>query len=219
MKNLGFIILGPPGAGKGTQAEILSQKLNIKKISTGDILREAVSEGTELGKLAEKYMNRGELVPDDVMLTLIEETLKNSHGFILDGFPRTIIQAEGLDRILQKLGLELKVVFFLDVPDEEIVRRLSSRRSCVNCSAVYNMITSPPKNDEICDKCGTKLVIRSDDKPETIKKRLDVYRKQTAPLIDYYRRKGILKEISGTGNLQGVAEKLLSMLHYDSHKN
>jgi len=212
MKNSGLIILGPPGAGKGTQAEILSKRLNIPKISTGDILREAVTEGSELGKMAEKYMNRGELVPDDVMLALIEESLKNSNGFILDGFPRTISQAKGLDKILKKLGLELKLVFLLDVPDEEIVKRLSSRRTCVNCGAVYNMITSPPKDDEICDKCGAKLVIRSDDKPETIRKRLDVYRKQTAPLIDYYRDRGILKEITGTGNLQDVAEKLISLL-------
>jgi adenylate kinase len=213
MRNTGFIILGPPGAGKGTQAEILSQRLNLLKVSTGDILREAVSKGTELGKLAESYMNRGELVPDDIMLSLVEETLKGKDGFILDGFPRTINQAKGLEDILRKLGMEIKAVILLDVSDEEIVRRLSSRRVCIKCGAVYNMITSPPKIEGVCDRCGSELVIRSDDEPDTIRKRLEVYRRETAPLIDYYRKKGLLKEVNGTGDLKEVTEKLVALLN------
>ncbi len=209
MAILNFVFLGPPGAGKGTQAEIIAKKHGLVKISTGDILREAVKNGTELGKLADGYMKRGELVPDEIMLGLIEEQLANiDKGFILDGFPRTVKQAEGLDELLQKKQLPLKAVILLDVPDEEIVKRLSARRVCPNCGAVYNLLYNPPKNDEICDVCGTKLVQRKDDNPETIKRRLDVYHKQTAPLIDYYRAKELLVKIDGTGKPEAITEAI-----------
>ena len=209
MAVLNFVFLGPPGAGKGTQAEIIAKKHGLVKISTGDILREAVKNGTELGKLADGYMKRGELVPDEIMLGLIEEELeKVDKGFILDGFPRTVKQAEGLDELLMKKNLSLKSVILLDVPDEEIVKRLSARRVCPNCGAVYNMIYNPPKNDEICDVCGTKLVQRKDDNPETIKRRLAVYREQTAPLIDYYNNKGLLVKINGTGKPEEITRAI-----------
>ncbi len=209
MAVLNFVFLGPPGAGKGTQAEIIAKKHGLVKISTGDILREAVKKGTELGKLADGYMKRGELVPDEIMLGLIEEELeKIDKGFILDGFPRTVKQAEGLDELLAKKNLPLKAVILLDVPDDEIIKRLSARRVCPNCGAVYNLIFNPPKNDEICDVCGTKLVQRKDDNPETIKRRLDVYREQTAPLIGYYREKGLLVEIDGTGDPEKITRAI-----------
>ncbi len=209
MAILNFVFLGPPGAGKGTQAEIIAKKHGLVKISTGDILREAVKNGTELGKLADGYMKRGELVPDEIMLGLIEEQLANiDKGFILDGFPRTVKQAEGLDELLQKKHLPLKAVILLDVPDEEIIKRLSARRVCPNCGAVYNLLYNPPKNDEICDVCGTKLVQRKDDNPETIKRRLDVYHEQTAPLIDYYQAKGLLVKVDGTGKPEQITEAI-----------
>ncbi len=209
MAVLNFVFLGPPGAGKGTQAEIIAKKHGLVKISTGDILREAVKNGTELGKIADGYMKRGELVPDEIMLGLIEEQLeKIDKGFILDGFPRTVKQAEGLDELLARKNLPLKAVILLDVPDEEIIKRLSARRVCPNCGAVYNMIYNPPKNDEICDVCGTKLVQRKDDNPETIKRRLDVYREQTAPLIGYYKEKGLLVEIDGTGDPEKITRAI-----------
>ncbi len=209
MAVLNFIFLGPPGAGKGTQAEIIAKKHGLVKISTGDILREAVKNGTELGKLADGYMKAGELVPDEIMLGLIEEQLeKIDKGFILDGFPRTVKQAEGLDELLKKKNMPLKAVILLDVPDEEIVKRLSARRVCPNCGAVYNMIYNPPKNDEICDVCGTKLVQRKDDNPETIKRRLAVYHEQTAPLIDYYKEKGLLVRIDGTGEPEKITRAI-----------
>ncbi len=209
MAVLNFIFLGPPGAGKGTQAEIIAKKHGLVKISTGDILREAVKNGTELGKIADGYMKKGELVPDEIMLGLIEEQLeKIDRGFILDGFPRTVKQAVGLDELLARKRLPLKAVILLDVPDEEIVKRLSARRICPNCGAVYNMIYNPPRNDEICDVCGTKLVQRKDDNPETIRRRLDVYRERTAPLIGYYREKGLLVEVDGTGDPEKITSAI-----------
>ncbi len=209
MAVLNFVFLGPPGAGKGTQADIIAKKHGLVKISTGDILRAAVKNGTELGKLADEYMKRGELVPDEVMLGLIEEQLADiDRGFILDGFPRTVKQAEGLDELLKKKNLPLKAVILLDVPDDEIVKRLSARRVCPNCGAVYNLLFNPPKEDEICDICGTKLIQRKDDNPETIKRRLDVYREQTSPLIDYYQAKGLLVKIDGTGKPERITEAI-----------
>lgn len=214
MAILNFVFLGPPGAGKGTQAEIIAKRHGLVKISTGDILREAVKNGTELGKLADGYMKRGELVPDEIMLGLIEEQLANiDKGFILDGFPRTVKQAERFDELLERKNLPLKAVILLDVPDEEIIKRLSARRVCPNCGAVYNLLFTPPKNDEICDVCGTKLVQRKDDNPETIKRRLDVYREQTAPLIDYYQEKGLLVKIDGTGKPEKITEAIEEVFH------
>lgn len=207
------IFLGPPGAGKGTQADILARHTGATKVATGDILREAVARRTELGKIAEGYMKRGELVPDDIMLGIVEETLKElPDGFILDGFPRTLPQAQGLDQVLEKLGVHLDAVVSLVVPDEEIVRRLSARRVCPKCQATYNLLTQPPKEDEICDQCGTPLVRRPDDEPQTIRRRLEVYRAQTEPLIGYYRGKGLLVEVDGVGPTDEVARRIRAAL-------
>lgn len=209
------IFLGPPGAGKGTQADILARHTGASKIATGDILREAVARGTELGRVAEGYMKRGELVPDEIMLGIVEETLKQlDDGFILDGFPRTLPQARGLDQTLEKLGLQLDAVILLSVPDEEIVRRLSARRICPNCKATYNLLTQPPKRDEICDQCGTPLVRRPDDEPETIRRRLEVYRAQTEPLIEYYREKGLLIEVDGVGSTEEIARRIQAVIQH-----
>ena len=210
MTQLNLVFLGPPGAGKGTQAQRISKKFGLKWISTGDMLRQAIKEGSELGKQAEKYMKKGELVPDEIVLGLLEQLLAtlNNTGFILDGFPRTVPQAEKLDRVLEAKSLMLNGAVFIDVPDKEIIKRLSARRICPNCGAVYNMIYNPPKNDEKCDICGTPLIKRDDDKPETIQKRLKVYRNHTAPLLDYYKTKGILIRIDGTGTLDEITARI-----------
>ncbi len=206
MNTLNLVFLGPPGAGKGTQAERISERFGLKRITPGDILRKEVEMGTRLGKEAEGYMKRGELVPDDLVLEIIGSELERvGQGFILDGFPRTVTQARGLERILESRKWPLHAVIFLDVPDEEIVRRLSARRVCPSCGAIYNMITSPPRNNETCDRCGAHLVRRGDDEPETIRKRLEVYTKETAPLIDYYEKKGLLIRIDGARSLDEVA--------------
>ncbi len=205
MKTLNLVFLGPPGAGKGTQAQRISEKLGLKRITPGDILRKEVEKGTRLGKEVAGYMEKGELVPDEMVLEIIGEELERvGQGFILDGFPRTVAQAKGLDRILESRSWLLHAVVFLDVPDDEIVRRLSARRVCPSCGAVYNMITSPPRNNETCDRCGAHLVRRGDDEPETIRKRLEVYTKETAPLIDYYEKKGLLVRIDGARSLDEV---------------
>ncbi len=205
MKTLNLVFLGPPGAGKGTQAQRISEKLGLKRITPGDILRKEVEKGTRLGKEVAGYMEKGELVPDEMVLEIIGEELERvGQGFILDGFPRTVAQAKGLDRILESRKWLLHAVVFLDVPDDEIVKRLSARRVCPSCGAVYNMITSPPRNNETCDRCGAHLVRRGDDEPETIRKRLEVYTKETAPLIDYYEKKGLLVRIDGARSLDEV---------------
>ncbi len=213
MERIAVIFLGPPGSGKGTQAQKLSAEYGFKHISTGDILREAVRKGTELGKLAKSYMDRGELVPDDVMIGLIEDVLRNCENLvIMDGFPRTLPQAEAFDKLLDRLNFELRKVVLFDVPDDEIVKRLSARRVCPKCGAVYNMLYHPPKNDEICDVCGTKLIQRDDDRPETIRRRLEVYRRDTEPLIDYYRRKGLLAVVDGTGKVDEITGRIVQVL-------
>ena len=217
MKILNLVFLGPPGAGKGTQAQRISEKFGLKRITPGDILRKEVEKGTRLGKEVAGYMEKGELVPDEMVLEIIGEELERvGQGFILDGFPRTVAQAKGLDRILESGRLPLHAVVFLDVPDDEIVRRLSARRVCPSCGAVYNMITSPPRNNETCDRCGTHLVRRGDDEPETIRTRLEIYTKETAPLIDYYEKKGLLVRIDGARPLDEVTsliEKALEGLN------
>jgi adenylate kinase len=210
-----LILLGPPGVGKGTQAKLLSQHYDIPQISTGDLLREAVSEGTELGKQAKKYMDQGDLVPDDVILGMVEETLQSdkcSDGFILDGFPRTVPQAEGLTAILKKLGLQLDGVVSLEVDDQVVIDRLSVRRTCVNCGAIYNVKTNPPEEEGVCDKCGGELILRDDDQPETIKNRLDVYKKQTEPLVDYYDNKGLLVSIDGSKGIDEIQNEIKQKL-------
>lgn len=203
---LRVVFLGPPGAGKGTQAGFLQKKYGACQISTGDILRKAVRDQTPLGGRAAEYIDKGALVPDDVMLELIAERLRaeGRNGFILDGFPRTVAQANGLDRILEDLGFKLDCVFSLRVPRGIIVRRLAGRRTCKRCGALYHAEFGPPKHEGVCDRCGGELYQREDDREETVVARLDVYETQTAPLIDYYRKRGLLKEIDGVGSVERV---------------
>lgn len=210
-----LVLLGAPGAGKGTQAKKLIDKYGIPQISTGDILRKNVSEGTPLGKEAKSYMDRGELVPDKVVLGLIEDRLKQSDcrkGFILDGFPRNTAQAETLDGMLKKLNIPLDSALSVDVPKDDLMKRLTGRRTCKKCQQMYNIYFSPPKKNGVCDKCGGELFQRDDDKEETIKRRLDVYDAQTAPLIDYYRKSGILKSVTGVGSIDEIFGKVCAAL-------
>lgn len=210
-----LVLLGAPGAGKGTQAKKLIEKYGIPQISTGDILRKAVADGTPLGKEAKSYMDRGELVPDKVVIGLIEERLKEGDtqkGYILDGFPRNTAQAETLDRLLNDLGMSLDFALSVDVPREDLLKRLTGRRTCKNCQQMYNIYYSPPRKDGICDKCGGALFQRDDDKEETIRRRLDVYDAQTAPLIDYYKKKGILKSVMGVGSIEEIFGRVCAIL-------
>lgn len=208
------VFLGPPGAGKGTQAGFLQKKYGACQISTGDILRKAVQDQTPLGKRAAGYIDKGALVPDDVMLELIAERLREEgrSGFILDGFPRTVAQASGLDAILKDMGFKLDCVFSLQVPHGVIVRRLAGRRTCERCGALYHGEFGPPKREGVCDRCGGGLYQREDDREETVAARLDVYETQTAPLIDYYRKRGLFKEIDGVGGVEGVHGRVLQAL-------
>ena len=192
---MNLLLLGAPGAGKGTQGALLARRYGIRKISTGDLLREAVAKGTPLGQTAKSYMDAGELVPDEVMLGLIREELtakgsdpEAARGFILDGFPRTLRQAEGLDRLLDEIGRPLDAVVVVSVPDDVLIRRLSGRRTCARCGAVYNVFLDPPEVPGICDRCGGELVERADDAAATVRRRLEVYREMTEPLIAYYER-------------------------------
>ena len=192
-----IIMLGAPGTGKGTVAGLLQEKLGIKQVSTGDIFRKNIKEQTELGKLAEKYITIGQLVPDDVTVKVVEERLNEpdvENGIILDGFPRTVKQAEELDKILATKGKKVDRVINLTTPDEEIIERIVNRRICSNqeCKAVYNLILNPPKKDGICDKCGSELITRKDDTEETVKARLKTYFEQTSPLVEYYQKQGVL---------------------------
>ncbi len=207
-----LILLGPPGAGKGTQAVRLVNHFGIPQISTGDILRKAVKDGTELGTLAKGYMDRGELVPDEVVVGIIRERIAEpdcERGYILDGFPRTIAQAEALDEMLKKLKGGIDHVVNIAVGDEEIIKRLTGRRTCSSCGAGYHILFDPPKKEGVCDKCGGKLIQRDDDQEETIRARLRVYRQQTEPLIAYYKRKGLLRTIPGVGNMEEIFEAIL----------
>ena len=200
-----IVLLGPPGAGKGTQAEILCDRLGFVSLSTGDMLREAVRNGTELGKKAKEYMDAGGLVPNDVIIGMMKEKIDGLDGaFLLDGFPRTIEQADALGEIL-----DVDMALNIDVPDEILVQRLTQRRSCPDCKAVYNLSNKPPKKESICDKCGAQLYQRDDDKEETVKNRLDVYRKNTFPLIDYYQKKGKLVTVKGDeGSIEDIFKKI-----------
>jgi adenylate kinase len=210
-----LVLLGAPGAGKGTQAKKLIEKYGIPQISTGDILRKAVADGTPLGKEAKVIMDKGELVPDKIVLGLVEERVKQADckkGFILDGFPRNTAQAEALDKLLNNMGMPLDSALSVDVPKEDLMKRLTGRRTCKKCQQMYNVYYSPPKKDAICDKCGGELFQRDDDKEETIKKRLDVYDAQTAPLIDYYKKKGILKSVMGVGSIDEIFNKVCTVL-------
>jgi adenylate kinase len=194
-------MLGAPGAGKGTQAKMIADKYGIPHVSTGDIFRANIKEGTPLGMEAKGYMDKGQLVPDELTVRILldrvaQEDCKN--GYVLDGFPRTIPQAEVLDAELTKLGDAIDYAINVDVPDENIVRRMSGRRACVSCGATYHIVHIPPKKEGICDKCGAELILRDDDKEETVKNRLSVYHAQTQPLIDFYTKKGVLKTVDGT---------------------
>ncbi|MDP2167524.1 MAG: adenylate kinase [Thermodesulfovibrionales bacterium] len=202
-----LVLLGAPGAGKGTQAKKLIEKYGIPQISTGDILRQNVAEGTPLGKEAKGYMNAGKLVPDEVVLGLVKDRLKKDDckkGYILDGFPRNTAQAEALDKILDSLGISLTGAISVDVPLGDLMKRLTGRRTCKGCGQMYNIYFSTAKKEGVCDKCGGALYQRDDDKEETIKKRLDEYEAKTAPLIGYYKNKGILKSIAGTGGIDDI---------------
>jgi adenylate kinase len=207
---LNLIIFGPPGAGKGTQAAQISEKYNIPHISTGDMLRNAVKEGSELGKLAKSYMDKGELVPDSVVIGIIKDRIikpDSRNGFLLDGFPRTIPQAEALDKMLDR---ERKIdgVITIEVDDEEIVKRISGRRLCEKCGAMYHVIYDPPTNMGYCNKCGGGLYTRDDDGEDIIRTRLAVYRRQTEPLKQYYKKTGVLKRVDGLGMIEEVFERV-----------
>ena len=196
-----IVMLGAPGAGKGTQAKMIAEQYGIPHVSTGDIFRMNIKNGTELGKEAKTYMDKGELVPDELTVRILldrvaQEDCKN--GYVLDGFPRTIPQAEVLDAELTKLGDAIDYAINVDVPDENIIRRMSGRRACVSCGATYHIVHIPPKKEGICDKCGAELILRDDDKEETVKNRLNIYHAQTQPLIDFYTNKGVLKTVDGT---------------------
>lgn len=210
-----IIMLGAPGAGKGTQAKQIADKYGIPHISTGDIFRANIKDGTELGKKAKTYMDQGLLVPDELVCELVvdrilQEDCKN--GFVLDGFPRTIPQAEALTDALQKIGSSMDFALNIDVPDENIIDRMSGRRACLNCGATYHVVTIPPKKEGICDVCGSELVLRDDDQPETVKKRLDVYHEQTQPLIDYYKKQNILKSVNGMEPMETVFANIVAIL-------
>jgi adenylate kinase len=210
-----LVLLGAPGGGKGTQAKKLVDKYGIPQISTGDILRAAVAKGTPLGKEAKSYMDKGELVPDSVVIGLVKERIAQDDckkGYILDGFPRNTAQSETLDKVLAGMGSPLDTALLIDVDKDVLMKRLTGRRTCKNCQQMYNVYFSPPKKEGICDKCGGELFQRDDDKEATIKKRLDVYDAQTAPLIDYYKKKGILKSIAGTGSINEIFDKVCKIL-------
>ena len=210
-----IIMLGAPGAGKGTQAKQIAAKYSIPHISTGDIFRANIKNGTELGRKAKEYMDQGLLVPDELTCDLVMDRIAQDdakNGFVLDGFPRTIPQAEALDAALTKIGQKMDYAIDVDVPDENIINRMSGRRACLNCGATYHIVSIPPKKEGICDTCGKELVLRDDDKPETVKKRLDVYHDQTQPLIDYYQKQGILKSVNGTQPMEKVFKDITDIL-------
>jgi adenylate kinase len=210
-----LIFLGPPAAGKGTQARRLAAEYGIPHISTGDILRAAVKAGRYLGREAKRYMDRGTLVPDDVMIGIIRERLQKvdcAPGFILDGFPRTIAQAEALAELLTSMGKPLTRVINMEVPVEEVLRRMNGRLTCQNCGTMFNLILNPPKVSGRCDCCGGPLIQRADDRLETVHERLAIYRQSTQPLVEYYRARGLLKTVDGTGTIDDIAKRILEVV-------
>ena len=210
-----IIMLGAPGAGKGTQAKKIADKYQVPHISTGDIFRANIKNGTELGMKAKTYMDQGLLVPDELVVDLVVDRLGQedcANGCVLDGFPRTIPQAESLDAALAAKGEAIDYAIDVDVPDENIINRMSGRRACVACGATYHIVHIPTKVEGICDRCGEKLILRDDDKPETVKKRLDVYHAQTQPLIDYYTTKNVLKSVDGTQDMEDVFKAIVRIL-------
>ncbi len=214
---MNLILLGGPGAGKGTQAKMLIEKFKIPQISTGDILRAAVKEGTEMGKKAKEYMDAGKLVPDEVVIGIIEDRLKQSdakQGFILDGFPRTVPQAEALDKTLAKLSSKIDHVVSIDVDEEALVTRLTGRRTCKNqaCGQMFHVQFTPPKKEGICDKCGSELYQRDDDNETTVRSRLATYNQATKPLIDYYAQKGLVRQVKGVGGISDIFNTIVGIV-------
>ena len=210
-----IIMLGAPGAGKGTQAKKIADKYQVPHISTGDIFRANIKNGTELGMKAKTYMDQGLLVPDELVVDLVVDRLGQEdcvNGCVLDGFPRTIPQAESLDAALAAKGEAIDYAIDVDVPDENIINRMSGRRACVACGATYHIVHIPTKVEGVCDRCGESLILRDDDKPETVKKRLDVYHAQTQPLIDYYTSKNVLKSVDGTQDMEAVFQAIVDIL-------
>ena len=210
-----IVMLGAPGAGKGTQAKLIAEAYNIPHISTGDIFRANIKNNTELGKKAKEYMDKGLLVPDELTCDLVVDRLSQDdakNGYVLDGFPRTIPQAEALTEALKKRDEAIDFALDVDVPDENIVKRMSGRRACINCGATYHIIYAAPKKEGICDKCGNELVLRDDDKPETVQKRLTVYHDQTQPLIEYYKNAGVLHELDGTKDINDIFASIRELL-------
>jgi adenylate kinase len=207
-----LVFLGPPGAGKGTQAKLLSQRMGFLHLSTGDLLREAVKNQTPLGKKAKEYMDRGELVPDELIVQLIEETMPKDGNVILDGFPRTVNQALALEEMLKGKGEKISKVLFFDVHDEVIIDRLSGRRVCSKCGAVYHVKYNPPKVEGVCDLCGGTLVQRDDDKEEVVRKRLEVYRKQTQPLVEFYQERGIIYKLDAGKGVEELFEEVKGLV-------
>ena len=213
---MNLILLGPPGCGKGTQAKILIDTYHIPQISTGDILREAIKKESPLGVEAKTHMDQGSLVPDHLVIKIIEERLKQAdcnRGFVLDGFPRTVAQAEALDTTLSEMGSKLEYVFSIDVDDGELIRRLTGRRVCRKCGESYHIEFNPPRQEGLCDSCQGKLYQRDDDKEETIRNRLKVYQDQTSPLINFYRRKDVLHSMDGVGSIEEIKERLLTIIN------
>lgn len=210
-----IIMLGAPGAGKGTQAKMIAERYGIPHVSTGDIFRANIKNGTELGMEAKKYMDQGMLVPDELTVKILLDRVAQedcANGYVLDGFPRTIPQAEVLDKALTELNDAIDFAINVDVPDENIVKRMSGRRACLTCGATYHIEHVPPKQEGVCDKCGQTLVLRDDDKPETVLNRLKVYHEQTQPLIDFYTKKGVLKTVDGTLDMQKVFDAITAIL-------
>ena len=210
-----IIMLGAPGAGKGTQAKMLSERYGIPHISTGDIFRMNIKNNTELGQKAKGYMDAGQLVPDELVVDLVVDRIKAKDcmkGFILDGFPRTIPQAEALDYALNNQNEKIDYAINVDVPDENIIKRMSGRRACVGCGATYHLVYNPTKIEGVCDVCGEKLILRDDDKPETVQKRLYVYHEQTQPLIDYYNKKEVILTVDGTQDIDVVYDEITKVL-------
>ena len=212
---MNLIIIGPPGSGKGTQGKLIAERYRIPQISTGDILREAVRNGSALGLKAKASMDKGALVPDEVVIGIIEERLMKGdcgEGFILDGFPRTVAQANALERMLGRRGLAIDHVFSIEIEREELIRRLMGRRTCGGCGAMYHVLFNPPKKEGICDQCGGSLYQRDDDKEGTIRSRLDVYSQQTGPVIQYYASKGLVRAINGIGPIEGIFDRILEVM-------
>lgn len=210
-----IVMLGAPGAGKGTQAKMIASKYHIPHISTGDIFRANIKEGTELGNKAKNFMDQGLLVPDELVVDLVVDRLTwddAKEGYVLDGFPRTIPQAEALTKALADRAETLDVAIDIEIPDQNIIDRMGGRRACVACGATYHIVNIPPQKEGICDKCGAELILRDDDKPETVTKRLEVYHDQTQPLIDYYSAEGVLREVDGTADMADVFAVICKVL-------